>query len=210
MPFAVLCPLLAFAALLEAGSVQVYPGETGAQVPVRVAADAGEEVAAVTVTIEYDDVAAILTDAAAGPAAESAGKTVTLNMVDGHSARLVVAGLNQTPIPDGTLVYLIFDVSVFAQPGAHEVALSEAALSDPFGQPLFVEVMSGALVVSDAFEGEVAEGEDGEGETPLPGGCQCAGAKAGAQQLLDVLGDLLVGLLALAGMAVLHARCGQP
>ncbi len=142
------------ASQLEGGSVAGAPGASGLLLPVSLEASAGEEVSVAQFTLLYDGGSLDVPDVAIGPAAASAGKEVSVNILSAGAVRVLIAGLNQNVIPDGVVAYAMVSVLPGAPPGTYPVNLSDCSLSDPYGIPLPCTAAPGSV--------EVAGGE-GEG-----------------------------------------------
>jgi hypothetical protein len=83
-----------------------------------------------------------VTGAAIGPAGTAAGKSVSINNVNGVT-KFIVFGLNQTPIGPGVLATL--SVSSTAPPGIYPITLTNLVASDPVGNTTLLCGTSGAI-----------------------------------------------------------------
>jgi uncharacterized protein (TIGR03437 family) len=92
------------------------------------------------------DRSALTLSAAAGTAASAAGKSVTSNLLPG-GMRVLIVGLNQTLIGDGSVVNLSISIASGARSGNYPLTITGASGADPSGQSISVSAASGAVVV---------------------------------------------------------------
>ena len=159
----VLCPAAAFAVTLTIAYSAAEVGGGRVAVPVSIDCWAGEEASTVQFDIAFDDDLMSLIDVTPGMAAADAGKQVSLSSLAPGVVRVIVAGFNQTPIPNGVIAEADFNVNAGTPAGFHTVAFGLAAVSDPYGAPLPIELLHGGIDVPGpepaAGEAMKAEGE---------------------------------------------------
>jgi uncharacterized protein (TIGR03437 family) len=128
-------------------------GAAGASVLVPVAFLSQQSlVSGIQFDVQYDNtvlnVGVILGDAAA-----NAGKGFyALNVAD-NTKRILISGLNQNVIADGTLVSLSINISPGASGGSYQLSLLNAAATNASAQPIAVTTASAALAVTGIGQG---------------------------------------------------------
>lgn len=148
---------------LDPGAVRTVEGRV--EIPINLAPSTEAEVAALQFDIRFDDAAWRYADAKPGDSATAAGKSVHGHRPQGGALRVIVAGFNQNAIAPGTVALLAFNPAPgVAQP--LNISLSDVILSDPFGNPLPVELGTPALRFDPAQAVAVAT----EGTSPDHGG----------------------------------------
>lgn len=184
----------AFAASITARSVTAPVGE-GVTVDISLAPESGEQVAGMQFDLHYPAPVASLIEISPGPSATQSAKLVSSNPLGAGRHRVIVAGLNQSPIPAGTVVLLKFQLSSTAPPGNHPLTLAGVVLSDPGGRRVPATIQNGALLVP------------GSPGPPPPSGCACNTVEP--EEASTASGDaLLFALLALSCLA--GKRIGEP
>lgn len=136
-------------AVLSASNGSGMPGAANINISVSLSSFDGAEVSAVNFDLNYDSSRLSLSneDITAGPAASSAGKTVSGNIIAPGTARVIIFGTNQTPILDGVIVNFSFDVLPGATPGTTSLTLSNTAASSPDADPVSVNTSNGTFTV---------------------------------------------------------------
>ncbi len=150
----------AFAALLSVGVAHTEPGGPGVGVPVVLDAAAGEEISAVEFDLAYDPEALVLRELNVGAAALQAGKSLSFTEFAPGVLRVVVAGLNQSVIPNGFVALAVFQAHDYTS-GFLPISLGYASLSSPYGEPVPAAVAGGGVHV----RGEPAPTAEGEGKS---------------------------------------------
>jgi len=132
---------------LTLGTVQAPPGQTvtlGVQL-----ATGGAQIAGVQFDLIYDPNTFTLTPTA-GAAATAAGKGVQTNMVQSNDMRLIVTGINQTPIASGDIADLSIHIATNATAGPHSLAFSGVVATTPAATVVAVTATNGTVNVSAA------------------------------------------------------------
>ena len=198
----VLGGMACFSATLSMDDVDAAPGEDGLSAVVSLDSAAGDSVSGVQFDIAFDGGAMDVSAVTIGQAAAAADKELSFYRVDADTVRVIVAGLNQTAIADGTVAKASFDVDAGAAPGTYAISLMLVLLSDPYGAPVDVEIFPGSMVVTEAEgEGE-AEGEDNTG-------CSAASVTGprGGLPPMPGCGDMLIVTLMTAVILLAGRRC---
>jgi uncharacterized protein (TIGR03437 family) len=107
--------------------------------------------------LEYDAAAMSLT-AVAGDALRVAEKNLYFAPVSDNKLRFLAAGLNQTPIPPGTVIHFFAHVAAAASDGVYAVRFSNVVLTTGAGEPVDASSIDGAITLQ------------GTGGTPLQAG----------------------------------------
>jgi uncharacterized protein (TIGR03437 family) len=105
-----------------------------------------DSVSAVQFDLQYDASAMSLI-VTVGDTARSSGKSVYYADLAPDRRRFLIAGLNQNPIPSGPLVNLFINLTQSASTGAHPLAFSNAASTDPYGQAIATTTTDGGVTV---------------------------------------------------------------
>jgi hypothetical protein len=109
----------------------------------------GTEVSALTFDVQYDPSAVAITPVI-GSSALAADKVMFYNVLpqpDGTAyLRILIFGLNQTAIEDGSLVDLMIEVNPNSPTGAHPLDLVNVSLATPDAQAVPFKVHSGRIV----------------------------------------------------------------
>lgn len=139
-------------------------GGTVAEVPVTIAAEAGEEIASLQFDMHFDDATFDLVDVVPGESSSDALKQVIYSVRSPGVIRVIVAGLNQNVIRDGNIA------TVLLAPDAEDAApqtlsLDEIVISDPFGERVEVDYDEFRL----SIEGETEEKSKRNEEEVDPG-----------------------------------------
>ncbi|MFP4501570.1 MAG: cohesin domain-containing protein [Candidatus Hydrogenedentota bacterium] len=166
---AVLCAVAAtaHAATLTAGTAEATPNTENVRIAVTLDTAANDAISGIQFDLTFDPAAAALEDITAGSAAEDAQKSVSFNTIEQGRCRVIVAGLNQNLIGEGTLALLHFDIPEHAINGTHTITLDSLVMSDPRGRAVSATGTAGTLTITG--------GADPPPPTP---GCGC-GTTAG-------------------------------
>jgi hypothetical protein len=125
---------------------------TGENVGISVEYRAQEaEVSAVLFDLEYDPSVLAITPTI-GDAAAAADKVMYFNVLPGPGGtahlRILIFGLNQTVIEDGSMVDLSILVSPTASRGAHSLDLVDLSLASPDAEAVPANVHSGRVIIT--------------------------------------------------------------
>jgi hypothetical protein len=149
MKISVLClSLLAAGALASAAEitlprVSIAAGST-ASGNVQFAAQ-GAQVAGMQFDVEYP--ASLSLTATLGGVASAAGKSLTVQDMGAGRKRLLIVGINQTVIADGTVAVLAITVQAGTGPGVYDLRVSGAAAANPSAGLLPLAGVNGAVTV---------------------------------------------------------------
>lgn len=136
----------AHGAVLQVQDVTASPG-LSVQVPVQLSSAAGQSVAGLQFDVLYDTAAVIINSVGAGPAAVNAGKTLSSATPATGRLRVLISGLNENVIANGTVAVL----SIVVRPGATGaqtgLALASVVLSSPAGTAVPVTPISGTITI---------------------------------------------------------------
>ena len=131
---------------LSAGSASGDPGDT-VTIPISIDSASGVEVSGLNFDLSFDASRLTLDHVSAGPAATSAEKSVSSSTPSSGTVRVIVFGLNQTAIPDGTLVNVFFEIKAGSAPGTIALPLGNAAASSPAGSSVPISTSAGSLTI---------------------------------------------------------------
>jgi len=181
------------AAILTGGHNAAFPGQQAVNIPVSLHSGSSEDVASLQFDLVFDGDSLSLPSVIIGPAAQAADKALEFNTINAQTVRVVIAGLNQLPIPDGVIADAYFDVGAGAGPDVYPLIFDNALLSDPYGGPAYPDLEPGSIEVL----GGEGEGE-GEGEPPACGSLAGPnpGKRSGAADVLVMACTLTAVLLA--------------
>ena len=129
---------------LKVGSVHTSPSAQRVEVPVELRTTGNSNLVALQIVLEYDSQRLTFNEVTRGPVAEQAGKDVSANGATPGRVSIVIFGMNQNPIKDGTLALLKFTLSV-RQRGAAPVRVTKVTATDARGRAVSVETISGKV-----------------------------------------------------------------
>jgi hypothetical protein len=186
--------LSATAAVIELDTLAMGDG-TVAEVPVTIAAEAGEEIASLQFDMHFDDATFDLVDVVPGESSSDALKQVIYSVRSPGVIRVIVAGLNQNVIRDGNIA------TVLLAPDAEDavpqtLSLDSIVISDPFGERVEVDYDEFRLNI----EGETEEKSKRNEEEDDPGQEQAEGDNEEDVSYIDEPASILSGQ-ALSGPA---------
>ncbi len=138
----------AHAATLTAGTAEATPHTANVRIAVTLDTEANDAISGIQFDLTFDPAAAALKDITAGPAAEDAQKSVSFNTIEQGRSRVIVAGLNQNLIGQGTLASMHFDIPEHAINGTHPIALDNIVMSDPRGRAVPATATAGAITIT--------------------------------------------------------------
>ena len=134
-------------AVISAGSGSGNPGDANISVPVSLNSQDGAQVAGLNFDLSFDDSRLNVSNVTSGSAASGAGKIMSWSQPSSSTLRVIIFGLNQDAIPNGTVANVIFNVLVSAVSGASPLTLSNAAATDPGGSGIQVTLNNGTFTV---------------------------------------------------------------
>ena len=135
------------AATLTISSASGSPGTKNISVPINLTSAPGEQVCGFNFDLNYDSAKLSFKEVKLGSVAEGAGKSLSFSKPSSNTVRVVVVGLNQNVIGDGTVLTFTFDVLRNAAAGKTELTITKPSISDPNGKALVVNVGGGTLEV---------------------------------------------------------------
>jgi hypothetical protein len=142
-------PLCLGAQQLTLGAVSGPPGQTVA-LSVQLTTG-GAQISGVQFDLIYDPATLTVTPTA-GAAATAAGKGVETNMVQPNDMRLIVTGINQTPIGSGDITDLSIQIAANAAAGSHSLAFSGVVGTTPGATLVSVSATNGTVNVTMALQ----------------------------------------------------------
>lgn len=125
-------------ASLSVGNASGLPGAVSISVPVNLSSGGGAQIAGLSFTLTFDSSRLAFASCADGPSADAALKDAACNPQGASAVRVIIFGLNQNAIPDGTVVYVRFNVLSGATPGTSALTPSNLAATDPSGNPVTI------------------------------------------------------------------------
>ncbi|MGA1824594.1 MAG: cohesin domain-containing protein [bacterium] len=138
---------------LQAASIGVSDasGSAGAQdvlVSVDLTTVPEEDVVALQFDICYDAAQLAFNEVTAGQVIIDAGKEATSATPSAGTTRVIVYGLNQNSIADGTLVAIGFNINASASAGEEPLTVSNAVASDPDAHFIALSTVNGSITIS--------------------------------------------------------------
>lgn len=130
-------------ATLSAGSGSGQPGQSN--VTISVGFSSTTDVSGVNFDFGFDSSRLTVTSVTGGSAAD--GKSLSWSTPSSGTVRVIVFGLDQAAIPDGTLVNVTFAVKSSAPAGTFPLTISNAAASAPDGSSVPVNTNGGSFDV---------------------------------------------------------------
>ena len=122
----------------------------------------GASVAGLQFDLKYDRSAVTIT-ASAGPAAATAGKSLSSNVLPNGITRFLIVGFNQNVIPDGVIVVLSIQFAVNAHPGPYPLRIINPFATNATGQGVPILAHSGRIVKAGRHE-RGRDDETGDGD----------------------------------------------
>lgn len=133
--------------VISAGSASGNPGDTNINVPVSLQSKDGAHVVGLNFDLSFDDNRLNVSSVTIGPAASGAGKIMSWSQLSTSTVRVIIFGLNQDMIPNGTVANVIFNVLDDAAPETSHLVLSNAAATDPSSSGIGVRLNNGSFTV---------------------------------------------------------------
>ncbi len=135
------------AATLRVGSNSGSPGDKNISIPINLNSSPGEEVSAFNFGLKFDTSRLSFKEVTLGSVAEDSGKSLSHSKPGSNTIRLVVIGLNQNVIGDGTVLTCTFDIIDNAPSGKVKLTITNQSASDPGGNKLSVFTEGGEITV---------------------------------------------------------------
>jgi len=105
----------------------------------------GAEVAALNFDLAFDDSVLTITPTV-GSAAADAGKGLEYTVLPSGNLRVLIFGVNENVIGDGSLIDLTIEVSADSSPGPHVIEFVDATFASPDAEAVPVRVRSGRVI----------------------------------------------------------------
>jgi hypothetical protein len=134
-------------ATLSAGSGSGSPGDTGISVSVSISSDSGVDVAGLNFDLAYSSSALEVANVTIGSAASGADKLISWSSPSSGRIRVIVFGLNQDSIPNGTVARVSLNVKSSASPGSTSLDILNQAATDPEGSSVPLSANDGSFTV---------------------------------------------------------------
>jgi len=135
-------------AAFSVGSGSGLPGATNIPVSVSLDSQDGAQVVALNFDLTFESSRVEVSTVEIGSAAASAGKVLSFSRPSAGRVRVIVFAINQTPIPDGAVAVVRFNVLPGASPGTFDLALAAVSASDSDGQGVEVDLSNGSFTVT--------------------------------------------------------------
>jgi len=135
------------AATLTIGSSSGSPGNKNISVPISLTSAPGEQVCSFNFDLNFDAAKLSFKEVMLGSVAEGAGKSLSFSQPCSNTIRVVVVGLNQNVINDGTVLTFTFDILNNTPAGKTKLTITKPSISDPNGKALAVNIGGGVLEV---------------------------------------------------------------
>jgi len=137
------------AATLTIGSEAGSPGDKNISIPINLTSAPGEEVSAFNFDLLFDASRLSFKEVTLGSVAVGAGKSLSHSKPGSNTIRLVVIGLNQNVISDGTVLTCTFDIIDNAPSGKAKLTIANQSISDPKGNQMPMTVKGGKVIVDE-------------------------------------------------------------
>lgn len=179
---------VSFGATLSIATTESRPGKTGFDVPVTMTGLASHQVAAIQFDLSYDPRVLSVEKVSPGAAAAEAAKSVSSYGLASGKERIMLIGMNQNILSEGTVAVLHVRVADGAVSGVYPLEISNQVFADPVGREAEVRVAPGAVLVGVKRETPDAEPvqNDGDDSRPFPGAT--AGFILAAMSSLGIIG----------------------
>ena len=191
------------------GQVTVSPSDTAVVTVTLTTTD--QPISAIQFDIQYP-AAALQITVAAGSALDPAQKTFRTNTPQPGTVRILIAGLNQTPIPDGTIATVSAQVAAGTFPIAYPLQVANVIGSDAAGNTIALFSANGGITVAGPVVSAIVNGANyavgavAPGEIVVIGGNSLAVPETNLLQLTDTG----FAATALAGTRVLFDGVAAP
>lgn len=133
---------------ISAGSGTGQPGEGGIPVSIRLSSQTGTDISGLNFDLSFDDSQLSVQNVTLGSAASGAGKSLSYSSQSSNRIRILIFGLNRSPIGNGSIATIIFNVRSSAPAGTSSLNLSNGAASSPDGKSVALNLSSGSFTVA--------------------------------------------------------------
>lgn len=151
-------------ATLSCGSGSGMAGDTGISIPVSLSSSAGTQVSGLNFDLNFDSSRLSVSSVSKGSAVP-ATKTLSFSFPAAGKVRVIIFGLDQTAIPNGTVASIVFNVNPSASEDIYKLTLVNAAASDPGGDGVSLNLSNGSITV---FAPPTSTPTPAPSDTPLP------------------------------------------
>ncbi len=138
-------PILAYSATLIPVKVKCETGQKSITLPIDLKTEPSERVSGIQFDINIPPGTKI-TGMNVGDSARKSNKMVSYNQIKTQTYRTIVAGLNQSPISDGTVLFIHIAIEDTALTGKQIVKLTNIVLADPEGNSVNSKVLPGEIL----------------------------------------------------------------
>jgi len=159
----------AYSATLIGVKVKAEKGKSEITFPIEFKLESSERVSG----IQFDIViprGTKITNMIIGSSAQKANKMVSFNQIKSRTYRTIVAGLNQEPILDGTILFVNIAIENQELVGEQLINLENPVLADPEGNPISCTVIPGKIFFVSKAEENLKQSEnppDTENQPPI-------------------------------------------
>ena len=137
----------AYAATIDLGDGSGPPGTADITIPLDISYEGDPDVASFNLDVHYDVDKLAYKNIANGESATSAGKQVVASTPAANTIRVILFGLNQTVLEEGTTAYLTFDIKPEAAAGISELTIDNATAADAQAESVPLETLPGTITV---------------------------------------------------------------
>lgn len=135
------------AATLSVGSGKAEPGRT-ITIPIHLANSHKTSISSMNFNLLYDSIKISFDKAVAGQILTDAGKNLSASTPTPGQLNVIIFGLNQSSIADGTLAQVIFHINTTAKTGNVVLKLKDAVASDPQAKSVPLKLKGGKITVN--------------------------------------------------------------
>ncbi len=135
------------AATLMLGAADTLSGESNIRVPVTLTPGKGESVAAIQFDLHFDVSRLRLVSVNTGAAASAAGKSASSYALGDGKHRIIVIGMNQNILGQGSVIELLMEVIPNTPPGVYPLTMTNVVFSNPVGMAIKPQVVPGSITV---------------------------------------------------------------
>jgi len=136
------------AATFTVGSSSGLPGQTDVLIPIDLNSGSGEEVAAFNFDLNFDTLRLSFKAVTLGQVAIDAEKMLAHSTPSPNRVRVIVYGLNQNVIADGTVLNFTFDILSASPCGDAQLNITNVAIADPNANSIPATIVPGKIFVN--------------------------------------------------------------
>ena len=135
------------AATLSVGSNSGAPDDKNITIPINLTSSPGEKVCGLNFDLNFDTSRMFFKEVTLNQVAMDADKSLSYSQPSSNTIRVVVIGLNQNVIGDGTVLNFTFDVLNNVSGGKAKLNIMDPSISDPKGKQLAVNTVDSAIIL---------------------------------------------------------------